>query len=83
MKDNLLNLLGNVEVADLVASHVTQSTKLLSEPVYRLIKPIEINYNFIEVEDQCLFDIAGKGFIKEGGSLKRSPRAFICYECSE
>ena len=83
VKDYLLNLLGNVEVADLIASHVTQLTKLLSEPVCRLIKPIEINYNFIEVEDQCLFDIAGKRFIKEGGSLKGSPRAFICYECSE
>ena len=83
MKDYLLNLLGNVEVADLIASHVTQLTTLLSEPACRLIKPIEIDYNFIEVEDQYLFDIAGKRFIKESGSLKGSPRAFIRYEYSE
>ena len=56
---------------------------MLSEPACRLIKPIEIDYNFIEVEDQYLFDIAGKRFIKESGSLKGSPQAFICYEYSE
>ena len=50
VKDYLLNLLGNVEVADLIAPHVTQLTTLLSEPACRLIKPIEIDYNFIEVE---------------------------------
>ena len=83
VKDYLLNLLGNVEVADLIASHVTQLTTLLSEPACRLIKPIEIDYNFIEVEDQYLFDIAGRRFIKESGSLKGSPRAFIRYEYSE
>ena len=81
MKDYLLNLLGNVE--DLIAPHVTQLTTLLSEPACRLIKPIEIDYNFIEVEHQHLFDIAGKRFIKESGSLKGSPRAFIRYEYSE
>ena len=32
VKDYLLNLLGNVEVADLIAPHVTQLTTLLSEP---------------------------------------------------
>ena len=83
VKDYLLNVLGNVEVADLIASHVTQLTTLLSEPACRLIKPIEIDFNFIEVEDQYLFDIAGKRFIKESGSLKGSPRAFIRYEYSE
>ena len=83
VKDYLLNLLGNVEVADLIAPHVTQLTTFLSEPAYRLIKPIEIDYNFIEVEHQYLFDIAGKRFTKESGSLKGSPRAFIRYEYSE
>ena len=48
--------------------------KLLSEPAYRLTRPIEIDYNFIEVEDQYLFDIAGKHFIKE---------RFIRYEYNE
>ena len=49
----------------------------------RLIKPIEIDYNFIEVEDQYLFDIAGKRFIKESGSLKGPPRAFISHKYNE
>ena len=62
---------------------MTQLTTLLSEPACRLSKPIEIDYNFIEVEDQYLFDIAGRRFIKESGSLKGSPRAFIRYEYSE
>ena len=35
------------------------------------------------MEDQYLFDIAGKSFIKESGSLKGSPRAFIRYEYSK
>ena len=83
VKDYLLNLLGNVEVADFIAPHVTQLTTLLSETACRLIKPIEIDYNFIEVEDQYLFDIARKCFIKESGSLKGSPRAFIRYEYNE
>ena len=60
VKDCILNLFGNVEVADLIALHVTQLTTLLSEPACRLIKPIEIDYNFIEVEGQYLSDIAGK-----------------------
>ena len=76
MKDYLLNLFGIVEVADLMASHVRQLTTLLSEPACRLIKPIEIDYNFIEVEDQYLFDTAGKRFIKEIGSLKGSPSIY-------
>ena len=72
VKDYLLNLLRTVEVADSIAPHVTHSTALLSEPACRLIKPIEIDYNFIEEEHQYLFNIAGKHFIKESGSLKRS-----------
>ena len=83
MKDYLLNLLGNVEVADLIAPHVTQLTTLLSEPAYRLIKPIEIDYNFVEVAHHYLFDIAGKRFTKESGSLKGSSRVFIRYEYNE
>ena len=83
MKDYLLNLLGNVEVADVIALHVTQLSALLSEPACRFMKPIGIDYNFIEVEDQCLFDIAGKRFIKESRSLKGSPRVFIRYKYNE
>ena len=70
-------------MADLIAPHVTQLSALLSEPACRLIKPIEIDYNFIEVEDQYLFVIAGKRFIKESESLKGLSRAFIRYEYNE
>ena len=35
------------------------------------------------MEHQYLFDIAGKRFTKESGSLNGSPRAFIRYEYSE
>ena len=70
-------------MADLIAPHVTQLSTLLSELACRHIKPIEIDYNFIKVEDQHLFDIARKRFIKESGSRKESPRAFICYEYDE
>ena len=79
----LLNLFGNIKVADLIVLHVAQLSKLLSEPASRLIKPTEIDYDFTEVEHQCLFDIAGKRFIKESGSLKGSARAFIRYEYNE
>ena len=74
---------GNAEVVDLIAPHVTQLTTLLSEPACRLIKPIEIDYNFIEVGHQYLFDIAEERFTKESGSLKGSPRAFIRSEYNE
>ena len=70
-------------MADLIAPHVTQLTTLVSEPACRLIKPIEIDCNFIEVKGQYLFDNAGKRFIKESGSPKRSPTAFIRYEYNE
>ena len=70
-------------MADLIAPHVTQLSALLSEPTCRLIKPTETDYNFIEAEDQYLFDIAGRRFIRESGSLKGSPRAFTRYEYNE
>ena len=70
-------------MADLIAPHVAQLTALLSEPACRLIKPIEIDYNFIEVEHQYLFDFTGKCFTKESGSFKGSQRTFIRYEYNE
>ena len=83
VKDYLLNLLGNIDVADLIAPHVTQLTTLLLNSACRLIKPIKIDYNFKEGEDEYLFDVAGKRFIKESGSLEGPPRAFIRYEYTE
>ena len=70
-------------MTDLTAPHVTQLTTLLLESPCRAIKPIKIGYNFKEVEDEYLFDVAAKHFIKESGSLKGSPRAFIRYEYSD
>ena len=83
VKGYLLNLLGNFEVEDLTAPHVTQLTTLLSDPASTVIKPTESDYNFIKVEDQHFFDIAGKRFIKESTSLKCSPQASIRYEYSK
>ena len=51
-EEPLTKLVRNVQVVDLIAPHLTQLTTLLSEPACRLIKPIEIDYNFIEVEDR-------------------------------
>ena len=82
VKDYLLNWLRNVEVADLI-THVTQLSALLSVPACRPIKPIEIDYSFIEMDNQYLFDIAGKRFIKKSGSLQGSPPAFIRYGYNE
>ena len=70
-------------MADLIAPHVTQLTTLLLKSACRLIKPIKIDYNFKEVEDEYLFDVAGKRFIKESASLEGPPRAFIRYEYTE
>jgi len=47
--DFLHHILGNAEVADHIASHVSQLSSLLSVRACRLIKPIQIDYNFIEV----------------------------------
>ena len=56
--------------------------KKIPEATYTFIRCTS-EYYFIEVEDQNSFDIAGKHFIKESGSLKGSPRAFIRYKYNE
>ena len=84
VKDYLLNLLSNVKVADAITQHIQQMTQLLSEPACRLIKPIQIDYNFIEVlpEGMC-FNIAKKCFDLNPEELKGSPRAYIRYKYEE
>lgn len=77
VKFYLLNLLRNAEVADVITPHVTRLSKLLSEPARWFIKPIETDYNFIEVKNQYFFDIAKKRFSKENESLKGFRWAFI------
>ena len=79
VKKYLMNLLGNDEVADVVTPYVSKLIGLLSEPSYRLIKPIKIDYNFIEVKDGFCFDISRKKFVRHPKTLKGSPRAYVRY----
>ena len=80
VKEYLLRLLANAEVADQVAPYINPITNLLSEPACRLIKPIKLDYNFIEVNDGYCFNIWEKKFIKNPKTLKGSPRAFVLYD---
>ena len=50
-------------------------TSLLSKPACRLLEPIKIDYNFIEVSDRFCLDIEEKKFIRNPRRLKESPRA--------
>ena len=43
------HILGNAEVADAIITYVTPIINLLSQKTCQLIKPIKIDYNFIEV----------------------------------
>jgi hypothetical protein len=64
-------ILGNREVAESISSHTSTLISLLSNPACRLIKPIDIDYNFIEVLPAgTLFDIAGKCFVTDDAQLK-------------
>ena len=80
VKSYLLNALQNSEVADNIASHVFQISALLSQPSCRIIKPITIDYNFIEVLPKSFFfNIEKKDFEMNPRELKGSPRAFVVY----
>ena len=50
-------------------------TSLLSKPACRLLEPIKIDYNFIEVSDRFYLDIEEKKLIRNPRRLKESPRA--------
>lgn len=64
-------ILGNREVAESISSHTSTLISLFSNPACRLIKPIEIDYNYIEVLPAgTLFDIAGKCFVTDDAQLK-------------
>ena len=83
VKNYLLNLLGNFDIADTITPHITQLTSLLSEPACQLLEPTKIDYNFIEVSDGFCFDIEGKKFIRNPKRLKGSPRAYVRYTYHE
>ena len=55
--------LGNAEVADDIVSHVSPIISLLSVKSCRLIEPMKVDYNFIEVLPfGTCFSIRGKCF---------------------
>ena len=81
VKNYFLNLLDNFEITDMIAPHITQLTILLSEPACRLLEPIKIDCNFIEVSDGFCFDIEGRKIIRN--RLKRFPRAYVRYTYHE
>ena len=60
-----------------------QPTNLLSEPACRLLEPINIDFDFVEVSDGFWFDMEGKNLIKNQKRLKGSPRAFVRYTYDE
>ena len=69
--DFIHSILGNAEVAEVIASHTSTLISLLSVPACRLIQPIDMDYNFIEVRPLgTLFDIEGKCFVSDGSKLK-------------
>ena len=82
-KDFLLSLLGNVEIADAIVSVIGQLTGLLSESACRLIQPLQVDYNLIEVlpAGTC-FNIEKKNF-EVIETMEKTPRAFVKYVYDE
>ena len=68
--DFLHHILGNMEIAEHIAQHVNQLTNMLSPKSSRLIEPLVMDYNFIEVlpKYHC-FDISKKKFVKNPRDL--------------
>ena len=54
VKDFLLKTLANEEISEVLTPQIYQVIQLLSEPSCRLIKPIKILYNFVEVLPSCV-----------------------------
>ena len=84
VKDFLLNILGNAEIADQIATFIPPLTNLLSQPSCKLIRPLVIDHNYIETlpKGTC-FNIEKKVFESYPSDLEGSPRAFVKYECSD
>lgn len=82
VKDFLMKALGNPDISEVLASNMHQITQLLSDPSCRLIKPIKIVYNLIEVlPSGVVFNIKKKSFCRHRNFVKdSSPRAFVKYE---
>lgn len=79
VEDFIMTIINNPVVADICTPVSGQLIGLLSKPACRLIQPIPIDFNFIEVENEYCFDIEKKQFIKNPLDLKGSPRSFVRY----
>lgn len=81
VEEFLLHSLKDEELRESIILHVNSLINLLSKPACKVIKPIEIDFNFIECLPQgYCFDIFNKCFVKDPADLKGSPRAFVAYE---
>ena len=79
VKDYVMRIMGNADVADVLANQAYPVTRLLSEPSCRVISQLKIDYNFIEVLKGQFFNIEKKGFEENPTNLNGSPRAFVLY----
>ena len=64
VKSFLLGILSKPNLADVIASNIHQIASLLQEPDCRLIEPIKLDFNFIEVLNGYFFNIEQKKFEK-------------------
>lgn len=79
--DFIHSIMGNTEVANVMAHHACQIISLLKVKSCRLIEPIIIDYNFIEVLPRgTCFDIENKSFVKDPKNLKGMQ--FVCFSSS-
>ena len=72
VKNYLLNLLGNLEIANIITPN-----KFVIGACLSITGPIKIDYNFIEVSDGFCFDMEGKKFIRNPKQLK-DPLELMC-----
>ena len=80
--DFVHSALGNEEVAEAIATHTSTIISLLSVSTSRLIKPIEIDFNFIEVlPPGTLFDIEMKCFVSDNSRLRGKDISSVCILC--
>jgi len=71
VSDFLHHILGNSEIAEQISVHMVPLVSLLSVKSCRLIKPICVDFNFIEVQPKCVcFNIKLKKFEKNPKDLK-------------
>ena len=73
--DFIHSILGNPEIADVIAGQVSNIIYLMSVPSTRIVKPILMDYNFIEVQPfGTCFNIEKKVFQVDPPALKGKPQ---------